>query len=131
MTTIGRTWDLWAHRYASGKFMHPGARGWVELHGIQEPIVPVLLEEILDDLYDVEITHYGWENLTHPRKAPSMVQLRANSDPTCPKRALMLLDICFAYGVQAAVDKGEGKILALRITERALPSSLFLKERAH
>jgi hypothetical protein len=32
---------------------------------------------------------------------------------------MMLLNMCFAYGVKTAVDRGDGKILALRITARA------------
>ena len=119
MTVIGRTWDLWAHRYASGKLRNVGARPWVVLHLLEHPIVPVLVEEILGDVYAPEVTHYAWEDLERPRETPSMVQLRAGSDPTNPARALMLLDMCFAYGVQSAIADGRGKVLALRITERA------------
>jgi hypothetical protein len=119
---IGRTWKLWAHRYASGKFHHVGARKWVELHGITHPLVPVLVEEILDDLYVSEITHYGWQYAEGSRHrhgdAPTMIQVRAGNDPKDPKRALMLLSMCFPYGLDAAIKDGDGNVIALRITER-------------
>ena len=119
--TIGRTWKLWAHRHENGKLWHVGARKWVELHGLTHPLVAVLVEEILGDPYADEVTHYGWEyveNSKHRRDTPTMIQIRTGNDPSNPKRARMFLDMCFAYGVQAAIDHGEGNIVALRITEQ-------------
>ncbi len=119
MTSIGRTWELWACRYESGTFMHVGARRWVELHYLPEPIVPVLVEEVLGDPLAPEVTHYAWEDTDRPRASPAMVQRRAHASPGIQRSAWMLLDMCFPYGVKAEVDAGRGKILALRITERA------------
>ena len=47
-----------------------------------------------------------------------MVQIRTGSDSTNPARAMMFLNMCFAYGIKAEVDAGRGKVLALPITER-------------
>jgi hypothetical protein len=119
---IGRTWKLWAYLYPDhgGSLRNIGARGWVKLHGLSDPIVPVLVEEVLGDLYAPEVTHYGWEDLRYPHDAPEMIQVRCGLIPSDPRpdRALMLLDMCFAYGVKSAVEHGDGKILALRITQR-------------
>ena len=122
MSEVGRTWKLWAHRYESGKLWHIGDRGWVKLHGLDHPIIPVLVEEILGDLYADEVTHYGWQYVEGSRyrhgDVPTMIQVRTGNDPTNPKRARMFLDMCFPYGVDAAVKSGDGSIVAMRITER-------------
>ena len=120
-TNVGRTWRLWAYRYESGKLWHVGTRKWVQLHGLDHPLVAVLVEEILGDPYDDEVTHYGWhvEDSRHRHgDTPTMIQVRTGNDPSNPKRARMFLDMCFPYGVQAAIDHGEGNIVALRITEQ-------------
>lgn len=122
MTTLGRAWKLYAYRYEGGLFHHVGERGWVALHQLPHPLVPVLVEEILGDLYTDAITHYGWQYVEGSRyrhgDAPTMIQIRAGSDPKDPKRALMLLDMCFAYGLAAEIKNGDGDVVALRITER-------------
>ena len=48
MTSLGRTWKLWAYRYESGALWHVGERKWVELHQLGHPLVAVLAEEIKD-----------------------------------------------------------------------------------
>ena len=119
MTCVGRTWKLWAHRYESGELWHVGQRKWVELHQLDHPIVAVLVEEILGDPYAAEVTHYGWQYAEGSRyrhgDVPTMIQVRTGSDP---KRARMFLDMCFPYGVDASVERGDGNIVAMRITER-------------
>jgi hypothetical protein len=122
LPTIGRTWKLWASRYKSGKLWHIGVRRWVELHGLPEPIVPVLVEEILGDRYAPEVTHYGWQYVEGSSyrhdDAPTMIQIRTGNDPADPRRALLFLNMCFPYGLDAAVKAGEGDVVAMRITER-------------
>ena len=122
MTDVGRIWKLWAYRYESGALWHVGARKWVELHGLTHPLVAVLVEEILGDLYADNVTHYGWQYVEGSRyrhgDVPTMIQVRTGNDPTNPKRARMFLDMCFPYGVEASIKSGEGNIVALRITER-------------
>lgn len=122
MSRVDRTWKLWAYRHANGKLWHIGARRWVELHQLTHPLVPVLVEEILADLYAAEVTHYGWQYVEgSPYRhgdAPTLIQVRTGADPKDPKRALMFLSMCFSYGLDAAVERGDGNIVALRITER-------------
>jgi hypothetical protein len=115
--TIGRTWNMWASRYANGALWNTGDRGWVQLHGLSEPTVPVLVEEILGDVYAPEVTHYGWADTAKYARhdgLPSMIQIRTG---TSPDRAMMLLRMCFPYGIESAIQHGEGKVVALRITE--------------
>ena len=122
MSGVGRTWKLWAHRYASGKLRNVGACKWVELHGLDHPLVAVLVEEILGDPYADAVTHYGWQYIEGSKyrhgDAPTLIQIRAGTDPTDPKRAMMLLSMCFAYGLDAEIRAGEGDVIALHITER-------------
>jgi len=119
---VGRTWKLWAYRYENGKLWHIGDRGWVALHQLSNPLVPVLVEEILGDLYAPEITHYGWQYAEGSRyrhgDTPTMIQIRTGNDPKDPKRGLMFLDMCFPYGLEAMIKNGDGNVIALRITER-------------
>lgn len=123
MSAVGRTWQLWACRYENGKLRHVGSRKWVELHQLAHPVVAVLVEEILGDPYADEVTHYGWQYAEGSRyrhgDAPTMIQVRTGNDPADPKRARMLLDMCFAYGIDADIERGEGRMVALRITEGA------------
>ena len=119
MSEVGRTWKLWAHRYASGKLWHVGDRGWVEIHQLDHPIVAVLVEEFLGDPYAAEVTHYGWQYALGSRyrhgDVPTMIQVRTGSEPN---RARMFLDMCFPGGVDASVARGDGSVVAMRITER-------------
>ena len=119
MSSVGRSWSLWAHRYESGELWHIGDRGWVELHQLQDPIIHVLVEEILGDPYVPEVTHYGWQDSKDkPGDPPTMIQVRTGTDPSDPRRALMFLNMCFPYGLDAAIKHGDGSLVALRITER-------------
>jgi hypothetical protein len=119
VSATGRTWELWAHRFESGELWHIGALPWVKIHGLPHPIVPVLVEEVLGDPYAPGVTHYGWQDAEgHGYRhgaAPMMIQVRSGTDPS---RAMMLLDMCFAYGLQAEVKRGRGSVVALRVTER-------------
>jgi len=115
----GRTWKLWAHRYESGALWHIGKRGWVEIHQLPHPIVPVLVKEVLGDPYAPEVTHYGWQYVEGSRyrhgDAPTMIQVRSG---TTPERAMMMLDMCFPCEIRAMIERGDGNVVALRITER-------------
>ena len=109
MIAVGRTWKLWAHRYEDGKLWHVGARRWVQLHDLDQALVPVVVEEILGDRYAAEVTHYGWDDKRADHSAPSMIQIRAGRDPN---RALMMLAMC--VGIDAS---NIGNVVPLRITE--------------
>jgi hypothetical protein len=119
MSIVERTWKLWAYRYEDGSLWHIGDRDWVKLHQLPNPIVPVLVEEILGDPYAPEVTHYGWRyaegNKDRRGDVPTMIQIRTGADP---KRAMMFLSMCFPYGLDIVIEKGDGNIVALRITER-------------
>lgn len=125
---VGRTWKLWATRRTSKSgprageiaYWNPGEKRWVELHGSDEPTIPVLVEEILGDDYAPEVTHYGWEDAERPRSHPSMIQVRTGASAD---RAKMFLNMCFPYGLDLAIKHGDGKVVALRITERAEETS--------
>jgi hypothetical protein len=111
---VTRTWDLHAHRYDGGRLMHVGPLGFVKAHLLKDPIVAVRAEE-LEDLGSPEATHYGWEYLDGSRLAdgtPHMIQIRAGD-----KNPTGLLDMCFAYGMKAAIEHGEGRPIALRVAE--------------
>lgn len=109
MIAVGRTWKLWAHRYEDGKLWHVGARRWVQLHDLDQPLVPVVVEEILGDSYAAEVTHYGWDDARTDHSVPSMIQIRAGRDP---KRAMMMLAMC--VGIDAS---NIGNVVPLRIAE--------------
>ncbi len=102
--------------------MHVGGKRYVELHYLPEPVVPVLVEEMIGDPLAAEVTHYGWDDAGHPRDSPSMIQRRCSPKDSEPARAWMLLDMCFPYGIGAAIRRGEGKMVSLRITRRPDPT---------
>lgn len=118
-TMTPRSWQLWAHKYQTGQLWHIGERPWVALHGLPHPIVPVLVEEVLGDPYAPRVTHYGWQYAPGSRyrhgDAPTMIQVRSGATPD---RAMMLLEMCFPYGLHIEIEREEGAVLALRITER-------------
>ena len=130
MSTVGRTWELWAYRYEDGELWHVGERSWVELHRLQNPelhqenpsIVPVLVEEILGNPYAPEVTHYGWRyaegNQHRHSDTPTMIQISTGSDPSNPNSATMLLDLAFPGRIDDTIERGGGNIVPLRITER-------------
>lgn len=109
--TLARTWNLWAHRMPDALW-HIGERRWVELHGLTDPLVPVLVEEWLGDQRAAEVTHYGWQGTD--KTDPCMIQIRTGTE-----NPMMFLSMCMPYGLQAEIDAGTGKVVALKITERA------------
>jgi len=110
-----RTWNLYAHA-SRGTYWHIGNKRWVELHGLRDPIVPILVEEWVGDVRDPEVTHYGWEDADKPGKVTMIWPRVSNNDRLPP---WMSLNMCFAYGIQAEIDAGKGKMVALRVTERS------------
>lgn len=93
------TWNLFAHLYGrrSGPdcFMHIGSQRYVEIHGLSEPIVEIALTE------DPEGGYYGW--LGTGNDTPSMIW---------PSWAQF--SMCFAYGPQVEVDRGNGTIVRMK-----------------
>lgn len=111
---VVRTWELWAYD-DKGTSWHVGAKRWVELHGLSDPLIPVLVEELDCDLVDIEVTHYGWRDADEPAGAPCMIFPRTDAPHLKPH---MFLDMCFAYGMDVEVKAGKGNMVALRITRR-------------
>ena len=114
---MSRTWNLWAY-YWRGTYWHIGAKNWVELHGLSHPLVAVRVSEHGGDPRDPKVTHYGWEATDKPDKV-TMIWPRAHGERVQGEKLTpwMSLDICFAYGIQAAISHGDGKMLSLCITE--------------
>lgn len=111
----GRTWKLYANRSDEGTFRNIGDRRWVEFHYSRDPVVPVLVEEILGDRHAPEVTHYGWEDAARARSSPSTIQRRMTGPNTQPTS---MLSMCFPSGVDDMEARGRGRIVALRITGR-------------
>lgn len=115
-SSIGRTWNLYASSSRS-TYWHIGPKRWVELHLLDHPIVPVLVEEWLGDVRDPSVTHYGWESgeIVDGKcgvSGISMIWPRARGGDCSP---WVSLGMCFPYGMQAEIDAGKGKMIALRI----------------
>ncbi len=93
-----RTWNMWAHDY--GKcFIHIGPKRYVELHGItSSPIVEIRLTE------DTTGDYYGW--LKTGQDTPTMIW---------PSEAQF--SMCFAYGPNVEVERGEGQKLRFTVAK--------------
>jgi hypothetical protein len=111
---LGTTWKMWAHKVQTKygtEFHHPGEKWWVKLHGLSEPIVPVIVT------VSNQGTYYGWfdTEVENPPKdqTPSLIQPNKN-----------LFDMCFPYKPEVEVERGKGHILRLHIEE----ASAVLKE---
>jgi len=99
---VNRTWNLWATR-SRGTHWHVGAKRWVELHGLPDPIVPVIVEEWTGDVRASEVTHYGWEDADKPDKV-TMIWPRARSANAAPWMSLMVTVGCSHYASQRPSD---------------------------
>jgi hypothetical protein len=94
-------WDAFANRSPNGEFLHIGEAWWVKLHACGE-VHPVTVIE------DPEGGYWGWRKKDEPdSKMPSMIW---------PDRRL--LSMCFAYGVDADIERGFGSIVRMRIEPR-------------
>ena len=58
MTETAMTWTMHAHRYEDGRFHTIGSESYVRAHGLKDPVVRVLVEEVPED--DPSATHWGW-----------------------------------------------------------------------
>lgn len=120
--TAVRTWKMHASRDNKGTLCHIGHERWVRLHGLRDAIVPVLVEELeVSDPRDTAVTHYGWWDVAGPMQKesaePCMMWPRVGSEDRPDIEPWMLLGVCFAYGIQSAIDHGQGRMVCLRITE--------------
>lgn len=95
------SWEMYAHKFekdGNTYFRHVGDKWWVELHGINEPIVKVLVTP------DTNGFHWGW--MPSDSDKPIMIQPH-----------ISLLRMCFAYGIEIAEKNGDGKRIQLTIIE--------------
>ena len=90
-----RHWDMFAQDYGNNRWMHFGSKRYADMHGGNEPTVAVRLTEDPDGEY------YGW--LKTGEDTPSMIW---------PSRVQLMM--CFTYGMQVAIDKGQGVPIRLR-----------------
>jgi hypothetical protein len=98
------TWQLWAHE-KDGRFFHVGSKRFVEFHGLKDPIVPVIVEITGTGVGGVS-DYYGWQDVDEYEQIPCMIW-----------QSWACFNICFAYGAQAEVDRGRGRIVRLSITK--------------
>jgi hypothetical protein len=78
--------------------------------------VSVIAEEWRGDVRDPEVTHYGWEYMDKPGSVTMIWPRARGRDDLTP---WLSLNVCFAYGMQAEIDAGKGRMVALRITQRS------------
>lgn len=123
--TVVNSWNMHAQRYESGDLWNIGHKRWVALHG-DLPIVPVLVEELDVDPLDPSVTHYGWwdfkTDMQDESAKPQMMYPRVGGPDRPDITPWMLLGMCFAHGMKAEIDRGNGRMVALRITEIPDPS---------
>jgi hypothetical protein len=103
-------WNLWATRSREDNFWHIGAKRWVELHGLDDPIVPVTVEILAEGRHEDD-AYYGWQDAGEYDKPPGMIFPR-----------WQLFSMCFTYGPQVEVARGRGRILKLSVTAREEPA---------
>lgn len=100
MAEQATTWRMHAHD-DNGVLSHLGERWWVELHGLDLPIVEVSVTEVSHD--DPAGTHWGW--LDAGETEPCMIW---------PSR--IQYDMCFPYGPRAEEEAGKGRTVRLAVT---------------
>ena len=92
-------WAMWAHRYESDLFMHASEdKGWVEMHGLDDPVVEVCVRESPKGEY------WGWIDVKGT--VPCMIL-----------KGKKLFDVCFPYGPEIEERAGKGRIVRLDVTE--------------
>ena len=90
-----RHWDVFAEDCGNNRWAHFGSEQFVRMCGGDQSVVEVRLTEDPDGEYD------GW--------------LDAGEDTPCLIwNSYVFLDMCFPYGIQAAIDKGRGVVVRLR-----------------
>lgn len=112
-----RGWKLFASRDEKGQFWYVGSKFFVRLHDKERDgwtTVPVFVEEHLGDPLAPEVTHHGWLDAHKTDHYPTegMTWPRTGDHWPCVN-----LKVCFPYGWQEAVRKGDGQLIALRIVE--------------
>ncbi len=76
---------------------------WVEIHGVNKPIVPLRVRERIDG--DPESNYWGWLDTKKP------------DTYTMIWPSKMQLDMCFPYGPDAETALGRGRCVNLMVEE--------------
>jgi hypothetical protein len=95
----GPAWRMHCHDNG-GRLQHFGARWWVEIHGLPDPIVKVELREVAQD--DPAGTHWGWIDA-------------AKTEPVMIWEHRGAFDMQFPYGPEAEEERGKGRIVRLAV----------------
>lgn len=96
---------MWAHRAKDRNgadkpmYLHASEdKGWVEMHGLDIPVVKVEVRESPKGEY------YGW--IDKGKTVPEMIW-----------QGKMLFGVCFTYGPEIEEKAGKGRILTLDVRE--------------
>ena len=96
---------MWAHE-RNGGYQNIGARWWVEIHGLPDPVVPVTVAEVEHGSADG--THWGWIDAGGRHEGrPVMIWAFRGA-----------FKAQFPYGPEAEEERGKGRVVRLRITRR-------------
>ena len=106
-------WLMWAHQYKGGGLFNIGGRWWVEIHGLPDPVVPVLVTEVADDAPDA--THWGW---VESESTAAVYGREVRTRPCMMWPHLTPFSMQFPYGPDAEVKAGKGRVVRLKITRR-------------
>lgn len=98
-------WNLYAHQERD-QFLHVGTKNFVKAHGLDLPIVPVTVT-ITGEGKGPPVAYYGWQDIDEYDKPPSLIWPHWSQ-----------FHICFAYGPEAEVERGRGRIVQLQILTR-------------
>ena len=94
-----RQWKMWGHEvqaHGGGvEYHHCGEKRWVELHGLSEPVVPVIVTESDKGKW------LGW--IETGETVPTMIWHDR------------IFEICFPYGSAIEVKAGKGEVVRLEI----------------
>ena len=93
-------WDAWAH-YDKGVFLHIGSRWYVDLHGLDLPVVEVRVELDPDGMY------WGWQDTGKESELPEMIW---------PEECLLAM--CFPCGFMLEEELGRGWHVRMAISKK-------------
>ena len=93
------SWDAWAHE--DRVLWHIGEKRWVELHGLDLPIVEVRVT------LNPEGRYWGWQYAGKESELPEMVWPEG-----------FMLRMCFPYGFEIEEKRGKGRHVRLNIVKK-------------
>ena len=125
MSDTNCTWQMYAHRYDSGRFHTVGSERYVRNHMLGQPIIKVRVEEVPDG--DETGNAWGWMGFAY-------LHYEADTEPQMIWCTRGQFEMCFTYGSAAEVERGKGRVVRLRITaaeeHTPMPERIQLKRTA-